>query len=898
MRKYISKLTCILLVLSILISQVGFISYDKAILETSKLSTTKTTSNEKDKVIEEEFSPKEENYFKMNYAELENVQDIFMSEDYIFVVDNLQKQKHIVTQYDNDGDYIKTFKVNDADKFIAFGDYLYLLRFDYDNNYSNLYQYDPKDDTEIPIFAEDIIYDVSAYGRYLYVLRGGIKTEITRYFDAMGIQKDNIFGSYASDNTTQSISAGDDFILFNHSPNGVPTITALDKIHKIEYNITKLPSEGIDSYFTDGNHIYILNYKGLYVSSLRNNADFKLVFGKDYKAKAYSYTANDITSIALDSENDNSLLVYDNRNAHAIKRFRFTNSSAKYDDFLMAAYTADLGAFHTPTDTLVNGENVYYVDSENQRIVIRTSDNKLSEIPTIDSDGNAYTPIHITKDYSKNIFISSEHAIYKYSSSFNLLNSYTTYGNANTKFLSIRSITASPVSNELFIIEAGKLLYLDESNNKIIPKKTTGITSVHLALDMKNMKLITADRREIIIYDMNNYNQISTFKVGSISSKITDLKVDYLGNIYTLETGKDDTHMIEKYVPTSNNEYKLTHKLTIEKNFNYSTFDINHNTKEMFFAAEDNNLVFTLDKSCYEELNIAYYYDIAIPSNLFVQNSITGVKIGKIISSSNRLIYPLNPKDKLYPQNYSIIRARKMDSNELVIVADYTKDDKYAYVIYNNAIGFMDKTSIDTSDQLTNVPFSDAVALHENIYVYKYPLITVMGINPLYSCDQLRKDKSLTVIDRAADYTSPSGLYWYKVSYQKDGLTLEGYIPRFNIVEKTSVHKQELEYGQIDAEPLHGYVDVYADINKTPLGKRLSDGTKVLILQEYADFYYIEEVIPENSDSEAITGYIQKSYLTTAAQTKSQTTALILIGILVVVVIALIIIRTIIKNRH
>ena len=93
---------------------------------------------------------------------------------------------------------------------------------------------------------------------------------------------------------------------------------------------------------------------------------------------------------------------------------------------------------------------------------------------------------------------------------------------------------------------------------------------------------------------------------------------------------------------------------------------------------------------------------------------------------------------------------------------------------------------------------------------------------------------------------------------------------------------------------MHGYVEVYADLGQTKLGINLPDKTRVEIIDKSAgDYVFIREVT-ENGDG--VVGYVKKSDVTYDAQTKSTTTALVLIGVLIIVVALLIVAKVVIAK--
>ncbi len=841
-----------------------------------------------------------ENYSEIRYFEFNRPYMIATSDKYFAVIENrLENDPGRLLVFSSGGSFLFEKTFNDPRDVEIIGNKILVL--DYNEEEEQTYIYSVSTITEEAIIAlsDVIVYDIATDGTNLYCLIGSFTRKAIRYkIDGDTLTQDEEFTTGTAFSSATMITASKDYILAYQTSMGISMISAINLTSGKKTEMTSLPSGGITDFCYNGEKLFIINQNGCFVGNLSSSPDFSLALSVS-SDPSYSGNIKNPVSIAYSKSNTKTVYILDGKGALAIKGFSVSQNVLLSSYFAIASFSADEGAFNTPTDLVYSDGKTYFADSLNMRVSIRTDSGNNYSFTVKDSKDNVLSPLSVGVDYYGNIFVATATKVLKYSSTFDLLDEYTK--NDASSFKSITSIYASDVSDDVYVVDGNRLAKLDTSDNSFKVVKNGVSNKYSFAIDDKYERAYFISGNIISVFDTETFSKVASLNVGKSSSYIVkDVVSDFDGSVYALCEFVGENYIFkfikdgDKYIDGG------SIKIVTDKTAKLSRMTFDAKNKHIYFLAENEHRAFIMEKYEFKDLNVAYYYDLEIPKNIFDGKEDREVAIGTISSDGNRLIYPLNPDDELYPVNYSFTRARKLSSGEQLIVAGKTEDGKYLYVIYNNAAGFMDAESVTIDDRNTEVPYQYGVALHENVYLYKYPLITTYDLKPLYSITQLKKDTELAIIDRAADFLSPSGLYWYYVSYQNEkGETVYGYIPRYNTVENAEVYAPEIEYGKINAELLHGYVEVYADLGETKLGKTLPDKTKVEILDKSAgDYIFIREI---TSDGNGIMGYVKSSEITYDAQTKSTTTALILIGVLIAVIALLIVVKVIYskyKRKH
>ena len=829
-----------------------------------------------------------------SYYAFNNPTKIASSSKYIAVIEENIYGKKQLSSFNLDGEFLHSTLLGDPRDVEIIDNYAYVLDYDLKNEYANIYQVDLLSGVATIVIPEIISRDISTDGDYLYVLKAGLVQGISKYnVSSSDFNPDNSFDKSGMFLNSTAISVTKDYILGFQTYLGQPSIVSHDIKNDKTIQITDLPDGGVKEFFFDGKNLFVLNTNGVYIGNLSDTPNFTLALSLTDSTISLNENILDPISFCFDKTEDKGIYVLDNKNSLSVKKFLVSSNLLVSAMFSINSFSGETGSFNTPTDVTYSNGNTYYADSKNHRIVIRSDRGKMSYFDTIDKEGNAITPYQVGIDYSSNIYIASENVIYKYSSSYELLDTYTS--TVDKDFSVITALYVSNVSDEVYAINGSKIIVLNPKDNKFYVAKPTGASSDVFTVDMRNNRAIYCTGSLVNVYDLNEEKRITSFNVGSNSTfEIKDVTTDFQGSIYMLVESSTFSYIYKYSIDKKDaEEYIGAGQLRLEDSPGFKAFALDYDDDEIYLLPQDEHRIYTIGYSGFSRLETEYSPSIDIPKDIFNQKYDEDATLGTIVEKGNRLIYPLDDNDGLYPDNYSVMRTRKLNADDVVVVAGYTDDKEFAYVISNNAAGFMDADAIVITNQNTNVPFEQGVSLHDNMYVYKYPLLTVYDHEPLYSIDQISKNHELEILDNASDYVSPTGLYWYKVSYEKDGETCLGYVPRYNVVENLNQTNPNLEYGKINADLLHGFVEVYADLGDTKIGKTLQDKSKVIIHEIVENYAYVEEVTDSGT---GIIGYVFLENITTAAQTKSQTTALILIVVLIAVVVLLFIVKAIIKK--
>lgn len=836
-----------------------------------------------------------ENYSDIKYFEFVNPYKIATSAKYIAVIENKSESAPgRLLLFTIQGSFVLSQDFRDPRDVEIIGDKVFVLDYNEEEEKTYVYGVNAINGEAIALLSDIIVYDIATDETNLYCLIGSFARKVARYkiVDDTLIA-DEEFSTGTNFSNATMITASKEYVLAYQTNLGISVITALNLSSGRKIEMTSLPSGGITDFCYNGEKLFIINQNGCFAGNLAASPDFVAALGISSEP-SFSGNIKTPVSIAASKANNKTVYILDGKDALAVKGFSLSQNILLTTYFSIASFSADEGAFNTPKDLVYSNGKTYYADSLNMRITVRSDSGKNSSFKVVDSKDKTLVPLSVGVDYYGNIYVATSTKVLKYSSSFELADEYTRHDSSD--FRDVTSVFVSDVSDDVYVVDGARLAKLNKQTNSFNVVKSAVPANKAFTYDDKFERIYLISNNIVTVFDARNFNKIATLNVERSSSYVVkDVFADFDGSVYALVEFMKENYLYkfikdgDKYVDGGSIKIVADGDALLSR----MTFDAEN--KCIYFIADGEHRAYLLERSDFRDLKVAYYYDLSIPKDIFDGKEDREVSVGTVVPEGNGLIYPLNPEDSLYPVNYSFTRARKLSSGEKVVVAGKTSDENYVYVIYNNAAGFMDAKSVSTENQYEDVPYGYGVALHENVYLYKYPLITTYGLKPLYAITPLKKDTALTIINRASDYLSPSGLYWYYVSYVNDaGETVYGYIPRYNTVENTEVYNPEIEYGKINAELLHGYVEVYADLGQTKLGINLPDKTRVEIIDKSAgDYVFIREVT-ENGDG--VVGYVKKSNVTYDAQTKSTTTALVLIGVLIIVVALLIVAKVVIAK--
>lgn len=847
-----------------------------------------------------------EDYSDVHYYQFYNPYKIATGEEHIAVLDKIKDStasKLLVFTLNGKLVYEREFE---DPRNVAFIDnYCFVLDWSLDLDCAYIYMVDLQTQKVKTVLA-DIIHDIATSNNHLYALTGSLTKLVKKYSlitpqnsenvrdKALSIDEYFTTGEYF--NNVSFISASEDYVLGYQTVSGDSSIVAVSRTGYGYREITNAPKGATEISYKDGK-LLVLNNEGFHLGSIEVGSTFKTVLTPTPKEKSSSENVLDPISFALSKDSTSRVYILDRNNALAIKGFNLSANSLSPVYFMIGSFSFDKGAFHSPLDITYYNGNTYVADFENERIVVRTDNRRYSSFDVIDSLGNHLKPISVGVDLYGDIIVSTKTKVLRYSSTYVLKDEYSLLDGAN--FTDLSYVYTSNISNEIYVLDGNKVAYFDEKTNSFTTLKKDGASASAFQIDLRNQRAFLVNGKTITVFDLKDFTKITSFDVGSnVYYTVHDIEVDFDGNLYVLLSYTNDFYLY-KYVQ-KDNSYVNKGILTIatENGLPINKMAFDYTLDKAYFVSNSAHKLFTVSTSDFSKLETVKITDIKIPTDILDHTPSSEITVATVIDG-NRVLYPLNPSDPHYIEEYANTKAVKISEGEKVIVLAETENGKMAYVLYNNIAGFIDLSTISTSNQYEDVPYKNGMTLHEGAFIYKYPLLSTNNTTPLFAIESLPKNTPVNVINRASDYVS-NGIYWYYVSYvNANGQTVYGFIPRYNTVEFDDTPDVKVEYGLIEANLLQGYVEVYADTNLTLLGRRLFDKTKVKILDKSdANYYYIEEVL-ENGNG--VVGYVLKENITLEAQTKSTMIALYLIAALIVVVVLLFVLKAVItkyKRKH
>lgn len=853
-----------------------------------------------------------------SYYEFDNIYDVTKNDDYIIVTELISDGDDTYYQYDvfdEDGDYYHSFEMKSSlgepQKVEIYGNTIVSLNYLSDDS-SMFYSTMLIDYADNTVGSSNAMLDqeVSHYIRdfaisedYIYYIKVGLSSSI-KYMSlgggvtvtTLGVERDVDINL---SNYTAIESCGDDIIIETEYTNLYHYDTDSEVLTQLD-----LPSGNIIQYGGYNNYVFILTDEGMYYCDLDTSSDFELLLEISDSA---STTSNLVDPVAFYVTYENSLvkvLIADNENAMALKGFALSSGMLLSDMFSIYSFSSSEEGYNTPTSIASSYESYVVCDSLNYRVKVIEDNGDINLYYTVDEDGDPIVPIYAGIDYQENIYvISDDNELFVYTSSGNFKYMFDSY--EGSTFRSIYGLEVSPYDSTCYFVSATTIYAFNNSTGELYNPVPTISRGDGLAIDYYNNYAGIYDDDSLDVYSLATgeliYSQTRLDYVGDLY----DIEFDLEGNFYAL-CSSDKYSIVSKYVLIDEDhddydedsidfERVSSTEYSDDDNTNFVMMTINLEDEMAYFIREGEHRVYESD-DLFDDLNVAYELSIEIPNDIFELMEDTEVTILNVLDGGNRLLLPVSTKDDYYPSGYAIIRPIKLSEGSKVIVVGVSDDEDIYYVLYNNSVGFMYASTLAASETEAELPFEDALSLHDNSYIYKYPLSTTSENVPLYGFDQLEKDTELTVINLANDYVCPMGMLWYRVEAIVDGETVVGYMPRYNVVENSTETDETYEYGRINANLFEGYATVYADEGVTELGKKIYDGEKVEIMAERGDYYYVREADPTGDI--ATEGYVLKELVTTDAQTRSFTIAVALIILLVIAIAVIVIVKIHLKKKR
>lgn len=849
-----------------------------------------------------------------SYYEFTNIVGIESSDDFIIVTELLTNtigDYYNYVVFDEDGEFLHTidigYFIGDPQKVEIFENTAVSLNFlsddtsmlystmliDYASSYIGDYTAMLNEESA-PIMRDFAITD----DEVLYYIKIGTTDSIKSSKMSGGATVAQVVGAetnveLAITDFTAIESCGDDILI----ETSYSDIYHLDTSSDVLTQITNMPSGDVLQFAGYDNHVFVLTSDGIYYCDIETSTDLELLLETTREASTDSNLVDPISFTVSYSGGLVKLLVADNEGAMAIKSFSlsdgllFSNMSSIY------SFSSSTEGYNTPTNVSASYQSIAVADSQNNRVKIIDDDGDVTIYYTTDEDGELITPIYAGIDYQENIYVvSDDDELFVYTSSGNFKYMFDEF--EDVSFRNIKGLDVSPYDSTCYIYNKNTIIAFDNSTGELYCPVTDTSSADGIAVDYYN--------NYVAVYDSNS---MDVYSLGSGELVYSLSKIDYIGDVYDVEFDLAGNF----YVLCSNSYYSVVSKYAMidedhedydedeiqfervlasiynsDDNADFIDMAINFEEEITYFIKDGEHRLYYSD-DLFDDLEVEYDLSTEIPSDIFEKTEEADVLILDVKNDGSRLLLPVSSKDDYYPTGYAIIRPIKLSENSKVIVAGTSDDGEISYVLYNNSVGFMYTSTLEEITEEPELPFEEALVLHDNTYIYKYPLTTTSSMVPLYGFDQLEKDTALTILDLANDYVCPMGMLWYRVEADVDGESVIGYIPRYNVVENSSETDNTYEYGKINANLFEGYATVYADEGITELGTKIYDGEKVEIMAERGDYYYVREASP--ASDVAVEGYVLKELVTTDSQTRSFTIAIILIVVLVIAVAIIVFVK-------
>ncbi|MFI3167433.1 MAG: hypothetical protein R3Y32_04860 [Bacillota bacterium] len=847
------------------------------------------------------------------YFEFTNMHKIDKNDDYIVVTELIGSDDDAYYLYDvfeDDGEYKHSFKITalgDLQKVQIYGNTAVSLNYLSDDS-SMLYStmlidyadnYTGSSNAMLDQETSHYIRDFTIADDYLYYIKVGLSSSIKKMKLGGGVTVTTAGTELSVDidltNFTAIESCGNDIIFETEYTNLYHFDTDTEELTKLD-----TPSGTVIQYGGYDNYVFILTTDGLYYCDIETSSEFELLLEV---TDEYSTDTNIVDPVSFAVAYEGGLVkiyIADNEGAMALKSFSLSEGMLVSGMFSIYSFSSSEEGYNTPTSLSSSYDAYVVADSGNNRVKVIEDGDDISIFYTVDADGDYITPIYAGIDYQKNIYvISDDNELFVYTSSGNYVCMFDSF--EGSSFRSIYGLDVSPYDSVCYFASATTIYAYNHSTGELynpVPSITRGDG---IAIDYYNFYAGIYDDDTLDVYSLATgeliYSESKLDYIGDLYSVVFDLK----GNFYAL-CSSSSYSVVSKYslIGEDHDDYEegvigfervASSAFNEEENNNFIMMTINFEEEMAYFIREDEHRVYETD-DLFDDLYVQYDIDCDIPNNIFELMESEDVQILDVLDSGNSLLLPVSKNDDYYPSGYAIIRPIRLAENSKVIVTGYSDDGELCYVLYNNSVGFMYTSALAECESEAELPFEDALSLHDNAYIYKYPLSTTSDLVPLYGYAQIEKDTPITVVNLANDYVCPMGMLWYRVEAEVDGEVLVGYMPRYNVVENSTETDDTYEYGRINANLFEGYATVYADEGVTELGKKIYDGEKVEILAERGDYYYVREADPTGDT--AIEGYVLKELVTTDSQTRSFTIAIVLIILLVIAVIIIVAV----KIRH
>lgn len=365
-------------------------------------------------------------------------------------------------------------------------------------------------------------------------------------------------------------------------------------------------------------------------------------------------------------------------------------------------------------------------------------------------------------------------------------------------------------------------------------------------------------------YDSENRVKELSFKFSKLmenSVNITDIDVDFYGNIYLLNGSHKNSE--NKIITAVYKAERINYEYVLVDSFETSLSVTSVNFDENY----DLYLTSSMESSVYKVLR-----DDIGAMNYDSSTQIDPPELKCVIPAVVDVNYAI-----VYPRPGSAEGPVIHEGTSVLILSDNIENyPEYNFIYYNGKTGYVRKSAVVSGSPVNNLKeipektldFDKAVVLFGNdgntVKMLKYPSAEESAPFVCY----LPKQTVVKIVSDVADYND-NGVYFYKIEY--DGTI--GYVARYNVTPYSS-STENVEW-KPDAKVNTGSDDsvVYIYYNKddttSAIYPALKNGDRVRLVEKFSrkNEWTLVEI---NNNGVLVQGYIKTSYLITDSQNTTE----------------------------
>lgn len=579
------------------------------------------------------------------------------------------------------------------------------------------------------------------------------------------------------------------------------------------------------------------------------------------------------TSISLSQED--KLYIADSNISTSVQRF---TSDLAYDNVSISSFSSAEGKFFHPEDLFDLDGKRYVLDSGNNRLQI-FSDASVETVSLPQLTNTSY--IKLAVESASSLYVATQNALYHID------------GDRTVKIVAeFNQITALFISmnSRLYLSDGTKILQYGEGGAQTV---FTAPETVHaIVSDLKDENIYVAAGNRIIRYNVSTRQSAET----QLAFSVRDMDIDFTDHLYLLSDANAVTVLksdLQEEASALLGDIEMSDK-TISGAV-ASGLAIDRSSGELLFNYALNHIVAKLPATVLKATTETDTPKLLPSINVLDKKPTLGnAQPAVILKWPSTVIYPFHDDIKqyeTYPAAIAYTQSEKAPENATVLIVE--EIDNYYYILYRGKAGFILKNAVNIPTPAPP-PYTDALILHSNASVYKYPLTQTIGTDYIFRCASLEKNTPITIIDTVCDFKDANNILWYKIRYDEGKV---GYIARENATRNADWDSENVRNAKVRADVNKGTVAVYDLNDNTRLPfTYIKDAQIVKIIKEFDNgWYYIEA---EDVKGVTVHGYVEKHFLTNAPLTTAQIVGICLLVAAIVIILAALIIYKVFKKKQ